>query len=276
MPPKRPRPAPANFAALRHYSLAPLPSSTTTTTTTTPSTALTTEIQSLRRLIMDQELSISTLRQQLPSPTTTPSPNTPPSPKTHLRTLRARKTAHDTTFATIDHLPPAASPLNLLLAYRSVLLVTSRTAESLVTVKAAISAAAATLDREAAELGQQRAITEALVRRLEREEGEGEGEGGGRGVAEMVKRRKEVGRRTAGVLREEGEAGEEPEKRMARDFMEVLESLMNASLENDPYIPMKQDTAIVRFLVRAKVAAFHPKDARRLRLVDFGSSVEDG
>ncbi|RPB08360.1 hypothetical protein P167DRAFT_539295 [Morchella conica CCBAS932] len=63
---------------------------------------------------------------------------------------------------------------------------------------------------------------------------------------------------------------------MARDFMEVLESLMNASLENDPYIPMKQDTAIVRFLVRAKVAAFHPKDARRLRLVDFGSSVEDG
>lgn len=51
---------------------------------------------------------------------------------------------------------------------------------------------------------------------------------------------------------------------------------MNASLENDPYIPMKQDTAIVRFLVRAKVAAFHPKDARRLRLVDFGSSVEDG
>lgn len=51
---------------------------------------------------------------------------------------------------------------------------------------------------------------------------------------------------------------------------------MNASLENSPYIELKRDSAIARFLVRAKVACFHPKDARRLKLVDFGTSVEDG
>jgi hypothetical protein len=28
-------------------------------------------------------------------------------------------------------------------------------------------------------------------------------------------------------------------------------------------------------LVRAKVAQFHPKDARRLRLIDFGRELDD-
>lgn len=51
---------------------------------------------------------------------------------------------------------------------------------------------------------------------------------------------------------------------------------MNASLEVSPYIELKKDSAAVRFLVRAKVAVFHPKDARKLKLVDFGSNVEDG
>lgn len=51
---------------------------------------------------------------------------------------------------------------------------------------------------------------------------------------------------------------------------------MNASLETSPYIELKRDSAAARFLVRAKVAVFHPKDARKLRLVDFGSNVEDG
>jgi centromere protein Sim4 len=50
---------------------------------------------------------------------------------------------------------------------------------------------------------------------------------------------------------------------------------MNASLETVPYVQLKKDGAAARFLVRAKVAAFHPGDARRLKLLDFGSTVED-
>lgn len=51
---------------------------------------------------------------------------------------------------------------------------------------------------------------------------------------------------------------------------------MNASLETSSYVELKKDSAASRFLVRAKVAVFHPKDARRLKLVDFGRNVEDG
>jgi hypothetical protein len=41
------------------------------------------------------------------------------------------------------------------------------------------------------------------------------------------------------------------------------------------YLPLERDSATARFLVRAKVAQFHPKDARRLRLIDFGRELDD-
>ena len=44
--------------------------------------------------------------------------------------------------------------------------------------------------------------------------------------------------------------------------------------EGGVYINLNRESAAARFLVRAKVAAFHPKDARRLRLVDFGRDLE--
>lgn len=95
-----------------------------------------------------------------------------------------------------------------------------------------------------------------------------------------------------------GQGDEDPEKRMVLEFKDLLEvsqsvqllpslspgylltlppqELMSASLENSPYIELKKDSAAARFLVRAKVAVFHPKDAQRMKLVDFGSNVEDG
>ena len=51
---------------------------------------------------------------------------------------------------------------------------------------------------------------------------------------------------------------------------------MNASLETTQYVNLEKDGAAARFLVRAKVAVYHPKDARKLKLLDFGSTVEDG
>ncbi|KAH7401528.1 hypothetical protein BKA66DRAFT_405680 [Pyrenochaeta sp. MPI-SDFR-AT-0127] len=40
------------------------------------------------------------------------------------------------------------------------------------------------------------------------------------------------------------------------------------------YYQLKRDSAASRFLVRAKIAHLHPKDAKKLRLVDFGRVLE--
>jgi hypothetical protein len=41
------------------------------------------------------------------------------------------------------------------------------------------------------------------------------------------------------------------------------------------YFQLERDSAASRFLVRAKIAQFHPKDARKLRLIDFGRELAD-
>ncbi|KAJ5164231.1 uncharacterized protein N7500_006061 [Penicillium coprophilum] len=52
-----------------------------------------------------------------------------------------------------------------------------------------------------------------------------------------------------------------------------MHALLDAMLEANSYIELKRDSASSRFLVRAKIAQFHPRDARRLRLIDFGRSL---
>ena len=56
-------------------------------------------------------------------------------------------------------------------------------------------------------------------------------------------------------------------------FRSLMEDLLNAAAagvkESDAYIRISRESAAVRFLVRAKIAQFHPNDARKLRLVDF-------
>ncbi|KAJ5168745.1 uncharacterized protein N7482_004339 [Penicillium canariense] len=55
-----------------------------------------------------------------------------------------------------------------------------------------------------------------------------------------------------------------------------VHNLLNALLEaGTSYVDLKRDSAVSRFLVRARVAQFHPRDARRLRLIDFGRSLGD-
>ncbi|KAM3067679.1 hypothetical protein ACMFMG_000007 [Clarireedia jacksonii] len=65
----------------------------------------------------------------------------------------------------------------------------------------------------------------------------------------------------------------------AAEMRDLAEQLLNALLEKDEtgtdgFIEIKKETAAVRFLVRSKVAQFHFKDARRLRLVDFEKDIE--
>lgn len=73
-----------------------------------------------------------------------------------------------------------------------------------------------------------------------------------------------------------------PDKRIAaRNEMQTLtEELMNQLMSasgssSDAYIDIPGESAAVRFLARAKVAEFHPRNSRRIRLVDFGRELDD-
>ncbi|OJJ50168.1 hypothetical protein ASPZODRAFT_139486 [Penicilliopsis zonata CBS 506.65] len=58
----------------------------------------------------------------------------------------------------------------------------------------------------------------------------------------------------------------------AAEMHELLDQLLEAGTG---YVELTRDSAASRFLVKAKVAQFHPRDAKRLRLIDFGRSLED-
>lgn len=63
--------------------------------------------------------------------------------------------------------------------------------------------------------------------------------------------------------------------------MKVLtETLLNSLMDSDgdnsaAYVQLQKETAAARFLVRSKVAQFHPKDSTKLRLIDFGRELDD-
>ncbi|KAE9976779.1 hypothetical protein BLS_001847 [Venturia inaequalis] len=57
----------------------------------------------------------------------------------------------------------------------------------------------------------------------------------------------------------------------AQEVRELLVKLLDAK---GGYVELARDTAVARFVVRAKVAQFHPKDAKRLRLIDFARELD--
>lgn len=72
----------------------------------------------------------------------------------------------------------------------------------------------------------------------------------------------------------------ESDKRVAaRDEMQELVAELTHKLmaaggsSTDAYINIPEESASVRFLTRVKVAEFHPRDSKRLRLVDFGREI---
>ena len=77
-----------------------------------------------------------------------------------------------------------------------------------------------------------------------------------------------------GHIDETGDESNTPrsEKDAAGAEMRALtEDLLNAAVDGtaSAYVELQRDSAAARFLVRAKVAQFHPRDARKLRLIDF-------
>ncbi|KAH9888230.1 hypothetical protein F4778DRAFT_755484 [Xylariomycetidae sp. FL2044] len=64
------------------------------------------------------------------------------------------------------------------------------------------------------------------------------------------------------------------------EMRDLTEELLNtlAQAEGDrsaAYVQLPRETAAARFLVRSKVAQFHPKDSSKLRLIDFGRELDD-
>lgn len=78
-------------------------------------------------------------------------------------------------------------------------------------------------------------------------------------------------------------AGDEPrdEKQAAgAEMRELTEQLLNSVVEAEgagsgAYVDLERESAAARFLVRSKVAQFHPRNAKKLRLIDFGGELDD-
>ncbi|RDA95906.1 hypothetical protein CP533_5903 [Ophiocordyceps camponoti-saundersi (nom. inval.)] len=65
----------------------------------------------------------------------------------------------------------------------------------------------------------------------------------------------------------------------AAEMQRLTEELLNTLVEakgdsSASYVRLARESAAARFLVRSQVAQFHPKDATRIRLVDFGRELE--
>ncbi|KAM0260476.1 hypothetical protein ACHAQJ_002708 [Trichoderma viride] len=56
---------------------------------------------------------------------------------------------------------------------------------------------------------------------------------------------------------------------------ELLNRLVEAKGSSDAYVRLPYETASARFLIRSNIAQFHPKDAMRIRLVDYGRELDD-
>lgn len=78
---------------------------------------------------------------------------------------------------------------------------------------------------------------------------------------------------------DEGESWDE-KTAAAADMRELTEQLLNSLVEADgkgpgAYVQLQQDSAAARFLVRSKVAQFHPVNGTKIRLFDFGGEIDD-
>ena len=60
--------------------------------------------------------------------------------------------------------------------------------------------------------------------------------------------------------------------RLQSQVKSLLEDLLNRALiEADPFVRVKEDSELVRFLVRAGICTFHPSDAYRIRMINFAN-----
>ncbi len=96
------------------------------------------------------------------------------------------------------------------------------------------------------------------------------------------KRQQRIDQIWGSVAREGDDQGGDGEQRSEKEaagaeMRALTEELLNAAAGgagSGGYVELQRDSAAARFLVRAKVAHFHPKDARKLRLLEFGREID--
>ncbi|KAI2619344.1 hypothetical protein GGS26DRAFT_572710 [Hypomontagnella submonticulosa] len=64
------------------------------------------------------------------------------------------------------------------------------------------------------------------------------------------------------------------------EMRDLTEELLNSLAQSEgdssaAYVQLPRESAAARFLVRSKVAQFHPRDSTKLRLVDFGKELDE-
>jgi hypothetical protein len=82
-----------------------------------------------------------------------------------------------------------------------------------------------------------------------------------------------------GQAAEEGAGRQNEVTAAAAEMKSLTEELLNTLAEaggdnSASYVQIPRESAAARFLVRSKVAQFHPRDAMRLKLIDFGRDLE--
>lgn len=77
------------------------------------------------------------------------------------------------------------------------------------------------------------------------------------------------------VLEDEHLSEKEAADNEMRKLVEDLFATLIGPGNGKAYYELERDSAASRFLVRAKIAQFHPRDARKLRLIDFGRELDD-
>ncbi len=65
----------------------------------------------------------------------------------------------------------------------------------------------------------------------------------------------------------------------ADELTNLIDSLINATFDarghsSSAFVTLQKDSAAARFLQRVKAAEFSARDARKIRLVDFGRRLE--
>lgn len=82
-----------------------------------------------------------------------------------------------------------------------------------------------------------------------------------------------------GQAADEGSGRQNEVTAAAAEMKELTEELLNTLVEahgdnSASYVQLPRESSAARFLVRSKVAQFHPRDATRLRLIDFGRDLD--
>ena len=75
----------------------------------------------------------------------------------------------------------------------------------------------------------------------------------------------------------EGDSARPRNKREAAgaEMHKLMDDLLHAANTSSSYIELERDSPSSRFLVKAKIAQYHPRDSRRLRLIDVASEISD-